>query len=413
MTDAPIAGPRRRAAFIFVFFTILLDMLALGLVIPVLPQLVLSFVNGNPVIAADVYGIFATVWALMQFLFSPVQGALSDRFGRRPVILASNFGLGFDYILMALAPNLVILFIGRVISGIAAGSISTANAYIADVTPPEERAAKFGLMGVAFGFGFIVGPALGGVLGSIDVRLPFWVAGGLSLLNACYGYFVLPESLPPERRAAFNWRRANPIGALKLLRSHRGLFGISVVGFLNSLGHVVLSTVTVLYMTFRYGWDERMIGITMALIGFCTMIVQGFVIRKFVALFGERTALFAGLVFGIAGFVTFGLAPTGYWFWAGIPLLALWGLSSAAALALMSRRVAPTEQGQLQGANSSLFGISNMIGPAIFTTAYARAISPDHGFDLPGAPFLLTAVILGVALVVGIGVTRSRAHAGS
>jgi DHA1 family tetracycline resistance protein-like MFS transporter len=412
MTGAPLAEPRRRAAFIFVFFTILLDMLALGIVIPVLPQLVLSFVDGDHVIAADVYGIFATVWALMQFLCSPVQGALSDRFGRRPVILASNFGLGFDYMLMALAPNLVILFIGRMISGMAAASISTANAYITDVTPPEQRAAKFGLMGVAFGVGFIIGPALGGVLGSIDMRLPFWVAGGLSVLNGCYGLFVLPESLPPDRRATFSWRRANPIGALKLLRSHRELFGMSAVSFLNSLGHVVLPSVTVLYMTFRYGWNERMIGITLAIIGGCTMVVQGFLIQKFVQQFGERAALYTGLVFGMAGFAGFGLAPTGYWFWAAIPALSMWGLAGAAILALMSRRVSPTEQGQLQGANASLIGIANMIGPAIFTTVYARAINPEHSFNLPGAPFLVAAAILGLALIVGVFVNRNARQTG-
>ena len=408
-TETPIAAPRRRAAFIFVFFTILLDMLALGIVIPVLPQLVLSFVNGDHVIAADVYGIFATVWALMQFLFSPVQGALSDRFGRRPVILASNFGLGFDYMLMAVAPNLIVLFIGRMISGAAAASISTANAYIADVTPPEERAAKFGLMGVAFGVGFIIGPALGGVLGSIDVRLPFWVAGGLSVLNGCYGLFVLPESLPPERRATFSWRRANPVGALKLLRSHRELFGMSVISFLNSVAHAALPTVTVLYMTFRYGWNESMIGITMAIIGGCTMVVQGFLIQKFVTRFGERAALYVGLAFGVAGFAGFGLAPTGQWFWAAIPVLALWGLAGAAILALMSRRVSATEQGQLQGANASLVGVANMIGPVIFATAYARAIGPEHGFNLPGAPFLVAAAILVIALFVGMYVTRESA----
>ena len=413
MTETPPEVPRRRAAFIFVFITVLLDMLAIGIVIPVLPKLVLSFVEGDHVIAADIYGIFATVWALMQFVFSPVQGALSDHFGRRPVILVSNIGLGLDYMLMALAPNLAILFIGRIISGIAAASISTANAYIADVTPPEQRAAKFGLMGVAFGVGFIIGPALGGVLGVIDVRLPFWVAGGLSVLNGCYGFFILPESLPPDRRVPFSWRSANPVGALKFLRSHGELFGLAVVSFLNTMGHVVLGTVTVLYMTFRYDWDERMIGITLAIIGVCSMIVQGFFIRVYVARFGERSALFAGLVFGFVGFASFGLAPTGYWFWAGIPVVALWGLASAAILSLMSRRVSATEQGQLQGANASVIGIANLIGPAIFSISYARAISPEHGFGLPGTPFLLAAVFMVVALIVGIRVTRTQTQAGS
>jgi DHA1 family tetracycline resistance protein-like MFS transporter len=406
MTETAIATAPRRAAFIFVFFTVLLDMLALGIIIPVLPHLVLDFVGGDQVRAANIYGLFATVWALMQFLFSPLQGAMSDRFGRRPVILVSNFGLGLDYILMAVAPTLALLFVGRVISGMAAASISTSYAYISDVTPPEQRAAKFGMMGVAFGVGFIIGPALGGFLGSIDTRLPFWFAAGLSLLNGCYGLFVLPESLLPERRATFSWRRANPLGALKLLRSHRELFGLASVSLLNGLAHAALSAVTVLYLAYRYGWNERMVGITLAIIGLCTMVAQGLLIRHVVARFGERNALFAGLLFGIAGFAAFGLAPTGYWFWSGIPLMALWGFAGAATLALMTRRVLPSEQGQLQGANSSLMGIASMVGPALFTLSYSRAISPEHGFNLPGAPFLLASLVLGFALIVSIAVTR-------
>jgi DHA1 family tetracycline resistance protein-like MFS transporter len=413
MTDMQVSPAPRRAAFVFVFITVLLDMLALGVIIPVLPHLVLEFVGGDHVRAADIYGLFATVWALMQFLFSPLQGAISDRFGRRPVILASNFGLGLDYILMAVAPTLALLFVGRVISGIAAASISTANAYIADVTPPEQRAAKFGMMGVAFGVGFIIGPALGGFLGGIETRLPFWVAAGLSLLNGCYGIFVLPESLPLERRAAFSWRRANPVGALKLLRSHRELFGLSAVSLLNGLAHAALPAVTVLYLTYRYSWDTRMVGITMAIIGLCTMVAQGLLIRHVVGRFGERIALFTGLLFGVAGFVMFGIAPTGYWFWAGIPILSLWGFAGASILALMTRRVSPTEQGQLQGANSSLMGIASMVGPAIFTLSYSRAISPEHGLDLPGAPFLLAAAVLGIALIVSVQVTRPRANQGA
>src|SRR5215467_12489913 len=212
-------GAARPAAFAFVFITVMLDMLAIGVIIPVLPKLVVEFSGGDAEAAARVYGLFGTVWALMQFVFSPVQGALSDRFGRRPVILISNFGLGLDYIVMALAPSLNWLFLGRVISGITAASISTSYAYVADVTPPGERAARFGLLGAAFGVGFVLGPALGGLAGAVDPRLPFWIAAGLSLANALYGFFILPESLPPERRAPFAWRRANPVGALMLLRS--------------------------------------------------------------------------------------------------------------------------------------------------------------------------------------------------
>jgi len=398
---------RRQAAFVFVFITVLLDMLALGMTVPVLPRIVLQFVGDDQVRAAQVYGLFSTVWAAMQFLFSPVQGALSDRFGRRAVILASNFGLGLDYVLMAVAPSLTLLFVGRVISGITAASISTANAYIADVTPPEKRASAFGMLGVAFGVGFILGPALGGLLGAVDPRLPFWVAAGFSLLNGLYGLVILPESLPRDRRARFVLANANPIGSLRLLRSHRELFGLAAVTLLDYFAHASLPTITVLYMSYRYGWDERMVGITMAIIGLCTMIVQGVLVGPFVRHFGERVALFAGFAFGVAGFAMFGLAPTGLWFWAGVPVLSLWGLAGAALPALMSQRVAPTEQGQLQGASASLMGIASMLGPSLFTLSYAAAIDPQRGYHLPGAPFLLAAAFLLAALTVGWRVTRA------
>jgi MFS transporter, DHA1 family, tetracycline resistance protein len=407
MTETALAPPRQ-AAFVFILVTVLLDMLALGMIVPILPRLVIDFVDGNHALAADVYGWFGSVWALMQFLFSPVQGSLSDRFGRRPVILASNIGLGLDYILMALAPSLVWLFVGRVISGMTAASFSVANAYIADVTPPELRAARYGMIGAAFGAGFIIGPALGGLLGSDDPRLPFWVAAGFSLVNAAYGVFVLPESLPLSKRAPFSWRRANPLGSLTLLRSHRELFGLASASFLNSLAHAALPSVTVLYMTFRYGWDARMIGFSMTFIGACALVVQGGLIGRFVAHFGDRAALITGLAFGVAGFAAFGLAWTGTLFWIGIPILALWGLGGAAIQALMTKRVSAHEQGQLQGANASLMGIANMIGPIFFTVTYARAITSSFGPWLSGAPFLLAAVFLTAAMIIGARVTESR-----
>jgi DHA1 family tetracycline resistance protein-like MFS transporter len=407
MTETALAPPRQ-AAFVFILVTVLLDMLALGMIVPILPRLVIDFVDGNHALAADVYGWFGSVWALMQFLFSPVQGSLSDRFGRRPVILASNIGLGLDYILMALAPSLVWLFVGRVISGMTAASFSVANAYIADVTPPELRAARYGMIGAAFGAGFIIGPALGGLLGSDDPRLPFWVAAGFSLVNAAYGVFVLPESLPLSKRAPFSWRRANPLGSLTLLRSHRELFGLASASFLNSLAHAALQSVTVLYMTFRYGWDARMIGFSMTFIGACALVVQGGLIGRFVAHFGDRAALITGLAFGVAGFAAFGLAWTGTLFWIGIPILALWGLGGAAIQALMTKRVSAHEQGQLQGANASLMGIANMIGPIFFTVTYARAITSSFGPWLSGAPFLLAAAFLTAAMIIGARVTESR-----
>ena len=237
----------RKAALAFILVTVVIDMLAFGMIIPVLPLLVQDFMKGDAVRTAEVYGLFGTSWALMQFLFSPLQGALSDRFGRRTVILISCTGLGLDFLLMAMAPSLGWLLLGRVISGICAASISTAGAYIADVTPAEKRAAAFGLIGASFGVGFVLGPFLGGVLGHFGARLPFWVAAGMALINVSYGYFVLPESLPPEKRSAFSWKRANPVGALVLLRSHPILAGLATSQFLMNLSHAVLPSTAVLY----------------------------------------------------------------------------------------------------------------------------------------------------------------------
>jgi DHA1 family tetracycline resistance protein-like MFS transporter len=403
-----LSSAPRRAALAFIVVTVALDMLALGMIAPVLPKLVESFEGGDTARAARIYGLFGTVWALMQFVFSPVLGALSDRYGRRPVVLLSNLGLGLDYVLMALAPTLGWLFVGRVISGITAASIGTAGAYIADVTPPEKRAAGFGMIGVAFGLGFILGPALGGVLGGIDPRLPFWVAAGLSLLNASYGWLVLPESLPPERRARFAWRRANPVGALVLLRSHPGLLGLASVSFLGNVAHASLPSTTVLYMGYRYGWDERAVGLTLAGVGACSALVQGVLVGPAVTRLGERRALLTGLLFGAAGFAVYGIATTGAVFLIGIPLMSLWGLYGPAAQGLMTRRVSPSEQGGLQGALSSVRGIAELIGPGLFTLTFAYFIGAGVGWHLAGAPFMLAAALLAAALVQAWRVTRPR-----
>jgi MFS transporter, DHA1 family, tetracycline resistance protein len=404
MTASPV--PLRRAAFAFIFVTVLLDMLALGIVIPVLPRLILDFVGGDAVRGADYLGLFGFAWALMQLLFSPIHGALSDRFGRRPLILWSNFGLGLDYILMALAPTLSWLFVGRIISGISAASIATSYAYIADVTEPARRAGQFGMLGVAFGVGFVAGPALGGIAGSVDPRLPFWIAGGLSLLNGVYGLLILPESLAPEKRAPFRWQRANPVGALMLLRSRAGLTGLAVVSFLGHLAHSSLPNIGVLYMMYRYQWDERAVGFVMAAVGLCSMIVQGGLIRPAVKYLGESRAMLVGLAFGIAGFAVFGLSATGIGFAAGIPLLALWGIASAATLGLMSSHVGASEQGQLQGANASLMGIASLIGPALFSQSFAWSIGETAIIHLPGATFLVATALLMIAIVVAVSVTR-------
>ena len=394
------ASPARSGAVAFIFVTILLDMFALGLVLPILPKLVESFVDNDTARAAEIFGLFGTAWALMQFLFSPILGGLSDRFGRRPVVLLSNFGLALDYVLMALAPSLTWLFIGRVISGITSASISTAFAYIADVTPPERCAAMFGKVGVAFGAGFILGPALGGLLGGMDPRLPFWVAAGLSLANTLYGLLILPESLPADRRAPFRWKSANPLGALKLLRSNPVLAGLSVANFMAQLAHVVLPSVFVLYASYRYGWDTTQVGLTLAIVGICSMAVQGAAIGPMVRYFGERRALLLGLGCGAAGFLIYGAAPSGALFWLGIPVMALWGVAGAAIQALMTELVPPDQQGQLQGATSSVQSVSQMVGPFLFTLTFAYFIGPQAPMTLPGAPFLLAAVLLLLALVI-------------
>ena len=388
----------RKAAVSFVFVTALLDMLAFGMIIPVLPHLIASFLHGDDSQAAQWYGWMATVFMLMQFFCSPIQGALSDHFGRRPVLLLSNFGVGVDFLFMAMVNTLPLLFIGRMISGITAASFSTASAYIADVTPPAKRAQAFGIIGIAFGVGFIVAPAIGGWLGVLHPRLPFWIAAGLSLTNFCYGLFVLPESLPPERRSRFMWSKANPLAALRLLRSHHELFGLAGVLLLMFFAHVVYPSTFVLYADNRFHWNMDMAGWTLAIVGVLAAIVQGGLIKRFVKAFGERKTLLIGLACGAIGFTLYGFAPTGYWFWAAMPISALWGISQPAAQAIMTHHVSPSEQGRLQGAISSLQSIAGIIMPLVFTHLFAL-VAHDHGLWI-GSTFWLAGALLLAALVI-------------
>ncbi len=332
---APASGPPStgRGALAFIFITVMLDALALGMVAPVLPKLVATLLAGEHLsprlmqrlpkdtvsLAAAVYGLFNTVFALMQFFFSPVIGSLSDRFGRRPLILASNIGLGLNYLLMFWAPNLQWLFLGRLISGITGASFGTASAYIADTTPPDQRAGAFGLLGAAQGLGFIVGPALGGLLGEWGARLPFVFAAVFSLCNAGYGLFVLPESLAREHRSGFSWKRANPIGALGLLKRHPELTGLAAVAFLSNLAQVSLPTTVVLYVIHRFGWGTGQVGVTLAVVGVAVAIVQVVVLGRFVKRFGKPAAMTTGLVFGVAGLAAAGLAATGNAVWLAVP----------------------------------------------------------------------------------------------
>jgi MFS transporter, DHA1 family, tetracycline resistance protein len=401
---APRPEPRK-AAIAFIFAIVLLDVIALGIVIPVLPKLVESMVGETPR-GAEIFGLFGTAWALMQFFCSPLLGALSDRFGRRPVLLISMAGHGLDYILMAVAPNLIWLFVGRVISGITAASFGTAYAYIADVTDPEKRAQNFGIVGAAFGVGFVLGPALGGILGAYDPRLPFWVAAGFSLANAAYGYLFVPESLPPERRMAFALARANPVGSLKLLRQRPALLGLAGVTFLHQLAHASLPAIAVLYTSYRYGWGSQMMGLSLAAIGIMSGLVQGTLIKPIVTRIGERRTLLVGLLFGAVGFAIYGVASTTLAFWAGIPVMALWGIAGAATQAMMSKLVSGSEQGQLQGANASIMAVAGLIGPGLFSLTFAWSIAGGSAAQLPGLAFLLAAGLLVLAAALAWQVTR-------
>jgi DHA1 family tetracycline resistance protein-like MFS transporter len=397
----------RRAATVFIFVTVLIDMLAVGMIAPVLPKLIASFAGNNYASAAQLIGIFATVWALMQFFCSPLLGMLSDRIGRRPVILVSNAVTAIDYAIMALAPNLWWLFAGRVLSGIATSNMTTAGAYIADVTPPEKRAAAFGVIGSAFGLGFVLGPAIGGIVGNINPRLTFWAAAVFALLNTLYGLFVLPESLPRERRTPhLEWKRANPVGSLRLLRSHRELWGLTWVNFITYTAHEVFPNVWVIYCIAAFGWSTGSIGLTLALVGTVAAVNQATMVGPVVKRLGERRTLLASLAVAVIGLALMG-TNSGIAFLIAAVIISL-PMYQASSQALMTRRVGADEQGELQGALGSVRGISMLIGPSIFALTFAQFAGPWRSLGLIGAPWLLAALLYAVSLVLAWRVT-SRA----
>jgi DHA1 family tetracycline resistance protein-like MFS transporter len=398
---AGATGRRARVGFIIV--SVWLDVLSLGVIIPVLPPLIQQFLHGDAAKAGLTIGVFGAIWSAAQFFGGPIQGALSDAFGRRPVLLISLFGLAADYLVMAFAPSLAWLLIGRVLSGLTAASMPVASAYIADTTPPEKRAATFGLIGAAWGVGFIIGPAIGGFLGDFSMRVPFIGAAALTLVGALYGLFVLPESLKPENRAPFAWSKANPWGSLTFLTSHRELLTLASVNFLLQLAHCVLPTIFVLYASNRYGWSLKVTGSALALTGVCNIIVQGVLVKRVVAWIGEWGAVLAGLVFGGLGFAIYGLAPTGVLFLVGTPIFAFIGLFGPGFQGLITRRVSASEQGRLQGANASLAGLAGVIAPSIFGAAYAWFVAPGHPY-VPGSAFLLAAGFHAVAALIAVTV---------
>jgi DHA1 family tetracycline resistance protein-like MFS transporter len=380
---------------IFIFVTVLIDVLSFGVIIPVLPGLVRQFTGGDYAEAARWIGWFGFLFAAIQFFSSPVQGALSDRYGRRSVILLSCLGLGVDFLLMAVAHTLPLLLLARVVSGVFSASFSTANAYIADVTVPEKRAQAYGMLGAAFGIGFVAGPLIGGWLGGIGLRLPFWFAAALALLNFFYGWRVLPESLPPERRSRrFDWSHANPFGALRLLRSYPQVFGLAAVVFLANLAHYVYPSIFVLFAGYRYGWGPVQVSWVLAGVGVCSIIVNAVLVGRIVARIGERRALLLGLGCGVAGFIVYGLADTGRAFLLGVPISALWAIAGPAAQALITRQVQGDVQGRIQGALTSLVSLAGVLGPLLFANVFAWFIGPSAPAHLPGAPWLLAGLLL-------------------
>ncbi len=399
--NASTAPAARKAALAFIFITVLIDVIAFGVIIPVLPHLVQQFVGGDTSVAAYWTGVFAFAFSLVQFFSAPIQGALSDRFGRRPVILLSCLGLGLDFVLMALAPSLAWLFVGRIISAVTSASFTTANAYIADVVPAERRAKSYGMIGAAFGLGFIVGPLIGGVLGDIDHRLPFWCAASLALLNFLYGLFVLPESHPVERRSkAFDWKHAKPMGGVKMLREYPHIWGLVAVVFLANFAHYVYPSTFVLFADAAYGWKEKQAGYVLAVVGVLSVIVNVMVVGRMVKALGERRAMMLGLACGTAGFVVYGLAGSGWLFLLGLPISALWAVAAPATMALVTQQVPAEVQGRIQGSLSSLVSLAGIVAPALFAGAFGFFIGPSAPVHLPGVSFLLAALLLGIAALV-------------
>ncbi|MFT5522987.1 MAG: DHA1 family tetracycline resistance protein-like MFS transporter [Pirellulaceae bacterium] len=395
----------KTAAIAFILLTLFIDILGIGIIIPVLPELVKQFVGDSS--AAKYYGIIAASYAFMQFIFAPILGALSDRFGRRPVILISLFGLGVDFLVLGFAPDIRWLFAGRVFGGIMGASFSTANAYIADISTPQTRGRNYGFVGMMFGLGFTIGPALGGFLGGFDLRLPFFVAAGLALVNWLYGFFVLPESLPPEKRSSFTLSKANPFGALKHLRAYPIVAGLAVAFVFTSLAQRGLENVWILFTGFQFGWSRQTNGYVLALVGITAAIVQGGCVRPLIKKFGERGTVILGLSVNVVAFFCYGLATKDWMIPCIIAFGAFGGVAGPAIQSIIAGAVNSSEQGKVQGALTSLMSLTNIAAPLIFTTGLFHYFTSDRApFKLAGAPFLLGSLLIFIALLVVLQLFR-------
>lgn len=397
---------KRPAALGFIFVTLLLDVTGLGIIVPVIPSLISELIDGDLSVASQYGGWLMFAYAGVQFLFAPVLGGLSDRFGRRPVLLASLFGFAVDYLVVAFAPSITWLFVGRIVAGITGASFTTASAYIADISTPEKRAQNFGIIGAAFGLGFIIGPVIGGLLGQFGSRVPFLVAAGLTFLNWLYGFFVLPESLPAHNRRPFDIKRANPLGSLKALGRHPEMLGlIGAFFFVYLAGHVNPSTWAYFTML-KFGWDEAWVGYSLGFTGLMVGLVQGGLIRVVVPRIGQWRAVFAGLVFYAVGYALFAFASQGYMMFAFMVPFALGGFAGPSLQSIISGSVASNEQGELQGALTSLASVTAIIGPPLMTSLFAHFTSNGAAY-FPGAAFMAASLFILLAIALA---TRSYAR---
>ena len=394
----PYPLKNRKAAVGFIFITLLLDVIGLGIIIPVIPSLIHELTGGDMSEAARYGGWLIGSYALVQFLCAPFVGALSDRFGRRPVLLLSLLGFGIDYLVLALAPSIGWLFIARIVAGFFGASFTTGAAYIADVSSPEKRAQNFGMIGAAFGLGFIIGPVTGGLLGEIGSRVPFFAAAGLTLLNGLYGYFILPESLPIENRRAFQWKRANPLGTLMALKRYPAVASlIGSLTFIYIASHAVQGTWSYFSME-KFGWTESMVGYSLGAVGIMSALVKGLLIRVVIPKLGPYKALIAGIMLNLTGLVLFSLASQGWMLFLFIIPYTLGGIAGPALQGILSNQVPANEQGELQGALTSMMSATGIVGPLIMTSIFAYFAHSKAGFYFPGAPFLAGAILVGIAL---------------
>lgn len=389
-----------RNPLIFIFVTRLIDAIGFGIVMPVLPQLLLSMGSPNVAAATRMAGILLVTYAALQFFCGPIMGNLSDRFGRRPVILASLFAYGFDYMLMGFAPTIGWLFLGRAVAGVAGAVFVPANAFVADVTPPEKRAQAFGMMGSAFGLGFILGPGIGGLLGELGPRAPFFVAGALAGLNFLFGAFVLPESLPPERRRAYSWRRANPLGAAVALKRYPTVLVYASVLAAYLIGNNVYPSTWAFFMTYRFDWSPGMIGLSLVATGVAMSLVQFGLTGRVARHIGEARTALLGLSAAAVACLAYALAPLPWMVFVITVVGALQAIAYPALNALMSREIPPNAQGELQGAVASVSSIANITGPLVMTQAFAFFTAPGAPIHFPGAAFVLAAVLNSIGIVM-------------